>query len=232
MLVQGYAYAKGKYQNYRLWQSIRAAVRRNKFWFVDVPRTSSSSLRSEISKEKGNIYGKQNLLDGSLAVSMGIPDHLPAQDARKLLGPTLWGEAFTFSVVRNPWDRFLSLYHYGIISHTFPATLTFREFVSQLESPRYKLQQRLHRATPYYFSACDYLEDENGNLMVDYVARYESRKRDIKTIGQHIGIEDFGSVVTQEAAPDAHYSTFYDAYSRDVVGKNFKDDIERFGYSF
>lgn len=45
-------------------------------------------------------------------------NHMPAEQIRNQLGPDLFLEYFKFTVVRDPFDKLISAYHYGKSTHT------------------------------------------------------------------------------------------------------------------
>lgn len=129
-------------------------VGRNGFWFVDIPRTSSSSRRTELASQFGPIYGQSNLLDEGLRrVSLprhawlkrlGIGGHSTAQPVRGVLGPWFWADIFTFSLVRNPWSTRLPPYFYLIKRGHISSMLSFRDDFGRSSSPRYGIQNSMH----------------------------------------------------------------------------------------
>jgi len=93
------------------WHFIRSRVAKAGCWFVDLPRTSSNSIRQELWQEFGWPF---NIEFGSGYHSFlpGIGRHYKAREIRMHLRPLLWQKIFTFSIVRNPWDRYLSLFFF------------------------------------------------------------------------------------------------------------------------
>ena len=146
-----------KFQTYRVWKQAERDVRKNGFWFVDIPRTSSSSLRTELAAKYGSNYGKGSLFDRTYTVSRSVPAHIPAVRARRRTGERLWDNSFTFSMVRNPWDRFLSIYWYARKAGVLPESFTFRDCVKQFRSPRYLRHYFIHSDYAFYYSAWEYL---------------------------------------------------------------------------
>jgi len=68
------------------------------FWFIDIPRTSSSSLRIELGKRFGIPYGKKNLLDSKYSSEQIFPDHLTALEMKRIIGSDNWGKIFSFTI--------------------------------------------------------------------------------------------------------------------------------------
>ena len=65
-------------------------IKRNGFWFVDIPRTSSSSIKVELGNAYGAPYGKANLIESQFSTKQTIPDHVPAVYMRTHLGVESW----------------------------------------------------------------------------------------------------------------------------------------------
>jgi hypothetical protein len=150
---------------------------------------------------------------------------------------------FKFSFVRNPWDRILSEYRYrNYFQHR-----SFRDFVlNKLPGPGWDDQYR--HVMPQY----DMLHDEQGNLLVDFVGRFESLQQDFDRICGVLGITM--STLPHRNPSDKksrdlkrklrnflfrngenglrHASDFYDDETRDAVARYYRKDIETFGYEF
>lgn len=218
-------------------------IEKNCFWFVDIPRTSSSSLRSELALHYGPVYGKTNLLDPALAVGgdsalvrfaqAWIGDHATAQQLRKKFGRDLWAKLFTFSLVRNPWDRMVSLYCYRKKRGQLLEGLSFRDYILQLESPSYGAKRAMHSRQAYYYGASEFICDGLGRPMVNYVGRFEDRAALLEQLSLRLGYRQAGGLLTQQAKPaDTHYSQFYDRQTEAIVGRVYQRDIEIFDYRF
>ena len=239
------------------------SVARHRFWFVDIPRTSSSSIRSELGKRFGKPYGKRNLIEKKYASEQFFEDHVPAREMRNLLGRLIWNNIFTFAMVRNPWDRIYSMYHLRKNRNTIPKEWSFRDYVLALEKAShdysmYHLRKNrntipkewgfydyvltLKEASPktkffryhgFRYGASEYILGENGEIMVDFIAKYEHRSRDIKLIASRLNFATLGKLHIQDCSPkNRHYSEFFDPEMREIIRKLYAKDIELFGYEF
>lgn len=207
-------------------------IRRNGFWFVDIPRTSSSSIKVELSKRYGAAYGKSNLIEKEHASRRIFDGHVPAKKMRKMVGEESWKRIFTFTFVRNPWDRMASMYHYRHKIGQIPADISFRDYIFALEKSS-GVRGTIFQFPVFYFSSSDYILDDDGNILVDFVGRFETRDRDLKEIVRKIGYESLGDAWIQRASPAGqHYSTHYDDETREIVRRLYQQDLDIFGYEF
>src|SRR6056297_3194700 len=116
----------------------RSLILQHGLWFVDIPRTSSTSIRTELARWYGAPFGKKNVLDSQHVTEQFVPDHLPAHQFVEILGRPLWDQIFTFSIVRNPWDRTLSMFFYRRKKGNIPADWSFRDYVMHLADPEHR----------------------------------------------------------------------------------------------
>ena len=150
---------------------------------------------------------------------------------------------FKFSFVRNPWSRILSEYRYRNYFHH----LSFRDFVlNKLPRPGWDDQYR--HVMPQY----DMLHDRQGNLLVDFVGRFETLQQDFDKVCERLGIVD--SRLPHRNRSDKksrdlkrkirnflfmngenrfqNMAEFYDDETREAVTEYYRKDIDTFGYEF
>jgi len=84
----------------------------------------------------------------------------------------------------------------------------------------------------YYFQSIDYLTDELGKIMVDFVGRYENRSKDLGIIGSRCNCSNLGDLRIQESPNKQSYHLLYTSEAREKVATICKKDIEAFGYTF
>ena len=86
---------------------------------------------------------------------------------------------FKFSFVRNPWARIVSEYRY----RGLPKTCSFRDFIFQ-ELPEPGLSNDYRHIIPQY----NYLYDAQGNLLADFVGRFENLQADFDFACDKLGV--------------------------------------------
>lgn len=212
-------------------QLARLTILRRGFWFVAIPRTSSSSIHAELGQRFGRAYGKRNV-DAGHGTDQVFLDHLPARRMRRQLGSRLWDRIFTFSVVRDPWDRTHSLYHHRRKVGSIPESWTFREYVLALEhatgdTPHFRYHG--HR-----YGAAEYLTDARGHVIVDHIVRFERRAEGLAQVAARVpALRDVGQLRIQQAAPTgSRYADAYDEETAAIIQRRYARDIELFGYTF
>ena len=214
----------GEYTTVRKPDYVRSRLREMGFWFVDIPRTSSTSLKLAFYKKYGKVFGRPSASQG---IGMGlIPPHLPARLLREQLGGELWESLYSFSIIRNPFERALSLFQF-LQNNGKLTGWTFGRYVDQLVRPG-GFDYHGH-----YLSNCGYLCDKDGRLLVKEVFRFEDRDAAMQTIAERTRCPELIQAQTKTYATDSrHYSHYYDETSRRKIEAYYQDDIERFGYRF
>ena len=206
-------------------------ILRHGFWFVDIPRTSSSSVRSELGKQFGKTHGKVNIIEKEFQTGQIFADHLTAKEMKKRLGSFLWDRLFTFTLVRNPWERTLSIYFFRKKQGSIPGNWSFRDYVLALSEA--SETDKYFRYSGFRYGLADYITDESGKVIIAYVGRFETRDRDLSNIAKRLNCKELGQVSIMGASPKGkHYSNYYDEEMREIVGKKFWKDTELFGYEF
>lgn len=210
--------------------SKRCLVQQSGFWFVDIPRTSSSSIRSELGARFGKAHGKKNVIEKEYSTPQIFPDHIPAKRMRSVLGRSIWDEIFTFTFVRNPFDRIYSMYNYR--RKVAPRLkYSFRDYVLALrtadpDTPFFKYQG-------FRYGASDYLLGDDGEIIVDFVGKYENRVNDLNAVASLLKLNDFGKNFIQKASPqNRHYSEFYDSEMKEIIYELYAKDMALFDYEF
>ncbi len=80
------------------------------------------------------------------------------------------------------------------------------------------------------FTQTSCLVDESGNLLVDFVGKFENLDQDFQSICQKVGIS--ASLPHINKSKRTNYQDYYDAETRDLTARLYAEDIERFGYTF
>jgi chondroitin 4-sulfotransferase 11 len=148
-----------------------------------------------------------------------------------------WDAYFKFAFVRNPWDRLVSWYSMvtnlpragnELWQYVNDNSSTFEEFIYNC-TDEVEIKEGVHYSFAY--NQLDYVTDEHGNLLVDFIGRLENFDEDLKEVFRRMGFE-LETVPHKNRSSHRHYSTFYTPETEMIVRERFKRDIEYFGYEF
>lgn len=156
-------------------------------------------------------------------------------------------EYFSFTFVRNPWDRALSCFLYvknggrGI-----PADLeaqasladcdSFDDFARNIGEYRRRLGQiRIVGPTrtfgyPHLLPQTFWTHDERGGNQFDFIGRFERIDEDFAVVGQRLG--ESLHLPHRNATRHGDYTEYYTSRSRDAIAREYQSDIELLRYEF
>lgn len=201
---------------------------KHRFIFVAIPKTATHAIRFALRKhlddkldwEQVGLFVKKTLPFESLA-KLGN-GHIKCLEIHPFLGEETWCNYFKFTIVRNPYDRFIS---YCFFMNR--EDITFQKHALQRMKKIIndkKVQQNLWFIPQHLF-----ITDHNGELMVDFVGKYENLVNAYQHICTQIGIPS-------EALPRInrsihnHYTQYYDDELKQAVFEFYQKDFELLGY--
>ncbi len=152
-----------------------------------------------------------------------FPPHAKARELQARLPADVFTDFFKFAFVRNPWDWQVSLYHYMLQKDTHgqnPLVEAFESFDAYVE----------WRVSEDLWLQKEFVTDERGRLLVDFVGRFERLEGDFGRVCRKLGIETELPYVNPSSHRD--YRTYYSAHSRRLIEEHFAEDIELFEYEF
>jgi hypothetical protein len=174
--------------------------------FVEVPKTGSTSIRAIVgapSKPHLNIWQ--------------IFSSIPTEK---------FSAYFKFGFVRNPWDRAVSLYERkeGL---QLRSKMSFDEFIEWM---RFASSTCVHPVPHRY--QLDWFVSPHGEVLADFIGKYESLDADWQRICARLGIEAALPRLKVNSDRARDYTGYYSERTRKIVAERFAVDIEYFGYKF
>ncbi len=167
----------------------------------------------------------------SIEKALRLPlEHKTAREKIDEIGLERWKRRFTFTVVRNPWDKVVSHYLYRWQTNQTGlqnASIDFRTWA--------RLAYRDHNPKYYdkpkmFMPQLAWLTDVEGHLLVDFVCRFENLASDFETVLHTIGRK--ATLPHLKASKRGHYRDYYDGETIEIVAQWFQRDIEYFHYEF
>jgi hypothetical protein len=148
--------------------------------------------------------------------------HVRPYHLKQILGNAGWEKYFSFSFVRNPWSRAVSLYFAHRKSPRRPRLLDDLSFDDWVRSGGTGTAQR---------SMFEFITDDDGNVITSFTGKYEYLERDFRTICEHVALPTPGLPHLNRSS-DGDYRKYYTSETRDIVAGWARVDIEKFGYDF
>ncbi len=133
--------------------------------------------------------------------------------------------AFIFTMVRNPWERMVSLYHWSreqTFDHPMIAVAKSHVFDEFLRAPAVQAALRND-------SASAYVTDRAGQERCNAFVRLEHLETDLGPVEDHLGFKIDMPHVNRSTHPKP--SELYTMETEALIAEIFADDIARFGYA-
>jgi hypothetical protein len=169
--------------------------------FIHPPRCSGTSIETNFNWNNEN------------------EKHLKASIIRSKVGEDKWGNSFKFSIVRNPFDRVISMYHapyYRRIKKGFLFE-SLESFIADIPVP----------PNEYGIECCDYIDEK-----IDFIIRFESREDDILKLKNSFNINIDPTIWVRRLNREKDYKKYHSSESIRLVEKKFSKDISKFNYKY
>jgi hypothetical protein len=212
-----------------------------KFIFIHVPKAGGTSVEKMLFKKEHNLqhwFG----FDEKRQIFL---QHLTCRQIvdLKMLSEEQFDGYFKFAIVRNPWDRCLSEYIWRIKNsgNFVDAKVNIEKFGRRnaKEIKHISFVDFLKKNFPWEEISFDchmkpqveYLLDDSGKPMVDFVGRLETLEKDSALIFNKIGIKH-PATPHKNKTKHKPYWEYYDSETYELVAEIYKKDIEYFNYKF
>lgn len=215
----------------------------HKFLYISIHKTGSETVRSLLDPytQMASCGDKQTI----------CYHHIPAKKMKYYFDERYikadkhlwdWNNFFKFTTVRNPWDRKLSTFAYlkrkaqqfkkvdlGVDPTWFvEKTLridaecaNFKQYLKKYCEPNKKRNRQI-----------DWVLDNDGNNMLDFVAKVENLEHDIKYAFKQIGLPEPKITHINKSEHRPYTETYDEQWMIDAVAERYKDDIKHFNYEF
>lgn len=178
------------------------------FIFIHIPKTGGSSVDDVLKK-----YVRRWVLHEYV-----YPDAV--HKAEKRNG---FKNYFAFCFVRNPWDKIVSQYHFN--RDKFGMTdYTFEEYVHAFNDGK-----RISWFNPDFLS---WMTDDEGNMLMDFVGRFEKLQEDFDYACDQIKIPKQELPHHVKTENRTHYTEYYNEETKQIIAEKYANDIKYFNYEF
>jgi len=160
----------------------------------------------------------------TIKVEYECETHLPAALLQNSF-PKEYNRYYKVCFVRNTWDYILSTYLW--LKETYKFEYDFNTWIKEgfPETPE--------REMNIFIKPCqlDWITDKNGEIIVDFIGRFDKFQKDLNKICKKIGKSSFKAPVIN-STKHRHYSCYYNEESKQIITDLYKRDIEYFGFKY
>ncbi len=158
-------------------------------------------------------------------------EHFTVQEKIEQIGRASFDERFTFAFVRNPWDRAVSHYHHRVRTDRTGLGSETTSFSDWLRAVHVDRDPSFRDREKMFMPQSEWLIDQDGEIAVDEVYRFEELANGFADACRRIGVEAELPHLKKSGRTD--YRSYY-ADDRDIaiVEAAYASDVQRFGYSF
>jgi hypothetical protein len=180
---------------------------KKKFIFIHIARTGGTSIETVITGKDWWLIDPQT-------------KHISASMARRIYGDEIWKTYTKFSVVRNPWDRFVSMWatKWWHQASGLDENCSFDEFIRNIRPHPHELYKTIH---------CHEILNED----IDFVLRFEYLQQDFSCMLASIGADDMVLPSVEKRSHEC-YLKIYNDKQKQIIAELYETDILKFGYSF
>lgn len=201
--------------------------------FVRIPKNASTSIYNHLGDF--NLIHKHEkefdrYLNNKTYRNWFSPSHSKPNEISLVLGNMIHNY-MSFAVVRNPWDRAISMYEFALKNdlgklYGVNSQMTFTEFC-ELMMIKYEEQDK------NFIAIHDQSSWLEGMFTPNFVLRFECLKTDFSGMLDDCNINHIMPNLPHEnASRRGHYHDYFDFKSRRTVEKIFERDIDTFKYKY
>jgi len=215
----------------------------HKFIYIHIPKTAGTSVEKRFGAHNAmDVRLKQdhrtvnNILGG---ISPFTADNMSLRNILVYLNQRYQGirqgvdfvsreqfdSYFKFCFVRNPWDRAYSWYRNVVRDPLHQQELGINKDITFSDFLLYHSKQWALRPQ------IDWIVDARGDVIVDYVGKFECLESDFKVICERLGVEDTSLPMTLDSGK-VSYIDAYDNVLKKLIEDLYGKEIELFNYRF
>ncbi len=199
--------------------------------FYRIPKNASTSMMDHLGQF--NLIKKNEALFHSVAnkkIYKGVfdPTHAKPDEAYVVFKNELQ-KYFSFCIIRNPWDRAVSMYHFAIKEKLFSlyevnSKLSFEDFCDLLSE----------RKDDYSFIGTHkQIEWTQGHYPPKVILRFENLQEEFRDMLREYNIQHISADIPHKnSTKHSCYKDYYTSETKKIITNVFEEDIDAFKYTF
>lgn len=200
----------------------------NNFLFIHLPKTGGNSLQAALEKYSDDeIVIRHASQDGIERFSirnekLGVEKHATLGRYKEVFGSQVCNQLYTFTVIRNPWDRAMS--HY-FSPHLANLTWDRARFINVVDTMP-TLRQFIGEEGNQVGNDSVELDD-----FVDKILTFEKLQEDFEDVCARLNLPPL-KLPFRNASGKPPYHSHYDDELIQIIAARFADEIAFGGYEF
>lgn len=162
--------------------------------------------------------------------------HFYAEEVLNFTGEKVFNRAYSFAIVRNPFDRLVSAYHFARQGGSKEGAIKNKKFYSNEmfnDFPSFVTQWLVHQDPlsieivfrPQYL----FITNQQEQVIVNYIGKLEEIQKSLTIVEQAIGVSF--PIEWKNKSSHLNYKTYYNAELEELVYNYYKLDFELLGYN-
>ncbi|MGK0440279.1 MAG: hypothetical protein ACJA0N_000064 [Pseudohongiellaceae bacterium] len=182
--------------------------------------------------EKPFIFVHINKTGGSsIERALGLElEHKTAREYIADLGEGVWEKQHTFSVVRNPWDKVVSHYHWRVKTNQTALAESPIDFCEWVKRAFGNNEPGYYDKPKMFMPSEQWLINNKGEIAVNTIMRFENLINDFDALCRQLGV--VATLPHLKKTERTHYQQYYNDEACSIIALWFKNDIEQFNYQF
>jgi hypothetical protein len=205
---------------------------RHRFIFIHVPKNAGLSITAALEPFADKPQRTQLRRFLSLLPVREDPTkaffrwHTTAAQLKRKLPAEVFDGYLKFAVVRNPYDRAVSYYHYLVQNaehhrHDKIRGMSFRDYLDYDA-------ERIARGRSQTQLSC--VADETGRVLADRILHFESIETEFAALCRELSLPIKGLPTVNASRKAEDLSPYADDQARALVERLYGDDFKAFGY--
>jgi len=200
--------------------------------FYRIPKNASTSIYDHLGSSNLIASNKEVIdkrADKRIYKDTFEPSHLKPDELKDLLLGENLKYYFSFCVVRNPWDRALSMYLHAIendfkTTYGIKGDVDFDFFCNYLKD---------RKDDPYFIGSHKQTDWIKGKYPPREILRFENIHYEFsEMIINHNILGISAKLPHKNKTEHSHYSCYYNSERKDIISEVFEEDVDTFKYSF
>ena len=222
-----------------------------KILFIHIPKNGGTSLQTAFKEVFKKKYHHKQIRNLGVKRRYSMNAHQSGILTMKEIPLRYWNEYYRFSIVRNPWDRLVSIWRfimiddrvfkdaYGLKNNisAFEKMFndenkkTFKEWVLSYDHPCFfkGADLKCNRRPITKVQQSDWII-KDGKSIVDKTFRLENLDKLVSEFRKRFGADL--KIPRMNTTKRGSYHEYYDSELADIVAEWYKDDIRIWGYEF